>query len=68
MIAETFNRQFSDRRVSVGKTYVASVLRRSKSDIVYLRRTIKHRIPRPLPRNRTWALDLTGKADLTGPT
>lgn len=66
VIAEIFNRQFAERRVSVGETYVAGVLRGSKSDIAYLRRTIKHRIPRPLPRNRTWALDLTGKTDLTG--
>jgi len=66
VIAEIFNRQFAERRVSVGKTYVAGILRRSKSDIAYLRRTIKHRIPRPLARNRTWALDLTGKTDLTG--
>jgi putative transposase len=66
VIAEIFNRQFAERRISVGKTYVAGVLRRSKSDIAFLRRTIKHRIPRPMPRNRTWALDLTGKTDLTG--
>jgi putative transposase len=66
VIAEIFNRQFAERRVSVGKTYVAGVFCRSKSEIAYLRRTIKHCIPRPMPRNRTWALDLTGKTDLTG--
>lgn len=66
VIAEIFNRQFAERGVTVGKTYVAGVLRRSKYDIVLLRRTVKHRIPRALARNRTWALDLTGKTDLTG--
>lgn len=66
VIAEVFNRQFAERGVTVGKTYVAGVLRQSKYDIVLLRRTVKHRIPRPLARNRTWALDLTGKTDLTG--
>lgn len=66
VIAEIFNRQFAERGVTVGKTYVAGVLRQSKYDIVLLRRTVKHRIPRPLARNRTWALDLTGKTDLTG--
>jgi len=65
-IAETFNRQFAERRVTVGKTYVATVLRRSHSEILYLRRTIKNRIPRPTPINRTWGMDLTGRADLTG--
>jgi putative transposase len=66
VIAEIFNRQFAARQVSVGKTYVATVLRRNKYEIILLRRTLKHRIPRPLPRNSTWALDLTGKTDLTG--
>lgn len=66
VIAEIFNRQFTERGVTVGKTYVAGVPRQSKYDIVLLRRTVKHRIPRPLARNRTWALDLTGKTDLTG--
>jgi len=66
VIAEIFNRQFAERGVTVGKTYVAGVLRQSKYDIALLRRTVKHRIPKPLARNRTWALDLTGKTDLTG--
>ena len=51
VIAEIFNCQFAERRVSVGKTYVTRVLRRAESDITYLRRTIKHCIPRPLPRS-----------------
>ncbi len=66
VIAEVFNRQFADRRVTVGKTYVATVLRRSRADVIRLRRTLKHRVPRPIPINQTWALDLTGRADLTG--
>jgi hypothetical protein len=66
VVAEVFNRQFADRRATVGKTYVATVLRRSHSEVIRLRRTLKHRVPRPVPINRTWALDLTGRADLTG--
>lgn len=31
-----------------------------------LRCELKHRIPPPSPRNRTWALNLTGKTDLSG--
>lgn len=66
MIADAFNRRFSGRGVTVGKTYVATVLRRSNHEVMSLRRELKHRIPPPSPRNRTWALDLTGKTDLTG--
>jgi len=64
-IAEIFNRQFADRRITVGKTYVATTLRRSKADVVRLRRTLKHRVPRAMPTNRIWALDLTGKGDIS---
>lgn len=64
-LAEVFNRQFGGRE-SVGKTFVATVLRHSHLEIVRLRRELKHRIPRPMPINRTWGLDLTGKSDLTG--
>lgn len=66
VIADSFNRQFSDRGITVGKTFVAAVLRRSNHEVMSLRRELKHRTPRPGPRNRTWALDLTGKTDLTG--
>jgi transposase InsO family protein len=65
-IADAFNRQFAHRRESVGKSYVNTLLRQRKLDILRLRRTLKHRIPKPTPRNRTWALDLTGKTELSG--
>lgn len=52
--------------MTVSKTYVALLLRRRRADILRLRRSRKHRIPRPQPRNRTWGLDLTGKVDLDG--
>lgn len=65
-IAETFNRQFARRGESVGKTFVSGVLRASSYEIADLRRRTKRRIPRPQPRNRTWALDMTGNTDLSG--
>ena len=66
VIAEVFNRQFADRRVSVSKSYVAQVLRRHHSEIAYLRQTLKHRVPHDGAVNRTWAMDLTGKAQRDG--
>jgi putative transposase len=66
VIAEVFNRQFTTRRVSVSRSYVAQALRRHHSEIAYLRQTLKHRVPRDVPVNRTWAMDLTGKAELDG--
>ena len=65
-IADAFNRHFAERDVSVGKTYVATLLKKHRAEVLHLRRTLRHRIPGPMPKNRTWALDLTGKADLSG--
>jgi transposase InsO family protein len=65
-LVEVFNRQFAERGVSVGRTHVATTLRGATADIVHLRRTHKNRVPKAMPRNRVWALDLTGKADLSG--
>lgn len=59
-IADTFNFLFeSSRTMTVGKTFVANVVRDAQLEIVRKRRELKHRIPRPMPRNVIWGLDLT---------
>ncbi len=61
-IAHTFNRLHqhqSPRTMTVGKTFVAGVLRNHGEEILRMRREIKHRKPRPLRRNVVWALDWT---------
>jgi transposase InsO family protein len=65
-IADAFNRRFAgSKRMTVSKSFVASVLATSRLEIARMRRDMKHRIPRPLPRNRVWALDLSTATDLT---
>jgi len=65
-IADAFNRRFAgSKRMTVSKSFVASVLATSRLEIARMRRDMKHRIPRPLPRNRIWALDLSTTTDLT---
>ena len=67
LIAEIFNRRHGiEYHSTVGKTFVADTLRRHKVELLRLRRELKHRVPPPMPTNQVWALDLTGKADLTG--
>ncbi len=51
--------------MTVSKSYVAYVLKTSRSEVLHLRRTLKHRVPRELPRNRVWALDLSTVTGLT---
>ncbi|MDI1257913.1 integrase core domain-containing protein [Aquabacterium sp.] len=67
-IATIFNRRHachvdSARRATVGKSYVADLVRRHHYEIKVMRRHIKHRVPAPMARNRVWALDLTAKTD-----
>lgn len=67
LIADTFNRRFAvDKRMTVGKSFVAETVRKHCYEIQVLRRKIKHARPKPIPRNLVWGLDLTGKVDITG--
>jgi transposase InsO family protein len=65
-IADAFNRRFAEsKRMTVSKSFVAHVSATNRLEIARMRRDMKHRIPRPLPRNRVWALDLSTATDLT---
>lgn len=66
-IADTFNRLHAARhRTTVSKTWVAVTVRRHRLEIEERRREWKRRIPSPMPVNRLWGVDLTGKSDLGG--
>ncbi len=67
MIARHFNRRWRARRqMTVSKTYVADTVRRHQYRILQARRQLKHRIPRPMRRNRVWGCDLLVKTDTDG--
>jgi putative transposase len=66
-IAHHFNRRWTSRRqMTVSKTYVADTCRKQQYLILAARRTLKHRVPRPMPRNRIWGYDLLVKTDTEG--
>jgi transposase InsO family protein len=65
-LADSFNRRFVHKGMSVGKSYVSGVIRANEYEIRVLRKKLKHRRPRPVPLNRVWAMDLTGKQDTGG--
>lgn len=66
-IAHHFNRQWrSCRQMTVSKTYVADTIRRHQYLVYETRRKLKHRVPRPMPRNRVWGCDLLVKTDQHG--
>ena len=67
MIAHTFNRTWRTRRdMTVSKTYVADTCLEEQYRILQARRQLKHRVPRPMPRNRVWGCDLLTKTDAEG--
>jgi transposase InsO family protein len=66
-IAHHFNRRWQSRRqMTVSKTYVADTCRKHQYQILTARRKLKHRVPRPMPRNRIWGCDLLMKTDRQG--
>ncbi|MDB5814893.1 MAG: Integrase core domain protein [Rhodocyclales bacterium] len=62
-IAHTFNRLHAQRGTRIGKSHVATLVCRNRYAIDVMRRRIKHRVPAPMPCNRAWAMDFTGKGD-----
>lgn len=66
-IAHHFNRRWAARRaMTVSKTYVADTCRTHQYQILHARRTLKHRVPRPMRFNRVWGCDLLTKTDQGG--
>ena len=66
-IAHHFNRRWAARKqMTVSKTYVADTCRKHRYLIDEARRRLKHRIPRPIPRNHVWGCDLLTKTDQHG--
>jgi putative transposase len=66
-LRDVFNRMHAKRHaMTVGKTWVNGTVRKHRHEVVLLRRDLKHRLPRALPRNQTWGFDLTGKQDEAG--
>ena len=58
-IANAFNRRYAHKLESVGKSFVAGVVKRRALAILHLRKKLKNRATRQGPRNLTWAADLT---------
>ncbi len=67
MIAATFNRRFAaSHSMTVGKSFVNSVIRKHDYEIQVQRAKIKNARPKPLPKNLIWGMDITGKVHRHG--
>jgi len=68
-IENIFNRRYAATcQITISKSYVSYTLRNHQYEVRDLRRLLKHRIPRHIPKNHIWAIDLTGKNDAYGNT
>jgi putative transposase len=59
-VADIFNRNFAATGVTVGKTFVYTVLRDNIYEVEWLRKKWKYRIPKPMAKNIIWGMDMTG--------
>ena len=62
-VAGYFNRMNAYQNISVGKTYVANVLKQHQYEILHQRRKIKNKPPYPVAKNKYWGIDLTFYTD-----
>jgi putative transposase len=63
-IADVFNRLHSHKRaMTVSKSTVYNIIIRHKYEIYMLRKQIKQRKPKSLPKNIIWSMDLTTVTD-----
>ena len=59
-LSDLFNqRYFALTGISVGRTWVRQLIKKQAYTALHLQRTLKHRIPPPLPNNKIWATDTT---------
>ena len=67
VIVDIFNKRNAyARKMTISKSYVSYTLRDYRYEVLNLRRLFKRRIPKPVPNNHLWAIDLTGKGDVHG--
>ena len=60
LIADVFNRSFAVKEMTVGKTFVYTVLRDNIYEVESLRKKWKRRVPKPMQKNIVWGMDMTG--------
>ena len=58
-IARAFNVLYAEKGETVGKSYVATIIKAHMAQILLERRELKNRVRGQGPRGLTWALDLS---------
>jgi hypothetical protein len=58
-IAITFNKKYAHKNVTVSKSYVYNVIKANNYEIIKQRKELKNRVPKLIPKNLIWSMDLT---------
>lgn len=65
-LADIFNRRHAGDGMTIGKSFVATLLRQHASEVLCRRRDLRRRRYAPGHRNHVWGVDGTGKTDEAG--
>lgn len=58
-IAIEFNKKYAHKKITVSKSYVYNIIKANNYEIIKQRKELKNRVPRPIPKNLIWSMDLT---------
>ena len=58
-IALAFNKKYAHKNIKVSKSYVYNIIKANNYEIIKQRKDLKNRIPKPIPKNLIWSMDLT---------
>lgn len=58
-IALTFNKKYAHKNVTVSKSYVYNIIKANNYEIIKQRKELKNRVPRVIPNNLIWSMDLS---------
>jgi len=58
-IATHFNRLYADKNISISKSYVYNIFKEYGYEIIKQRKEMRHKVPKPMPKNIRWDMDLT---------
>ena len=58
-IAIEFNKKYAHKKITVSKSYVYNIIKANNYEIIKQRKELKNRVPKPIPKNLIWSMDLS---------
>jgi hypothetical protein len=58
-LAIAFNKKHAHKKITVSKSYVYNIIKANNYEIIKQRKELKNRVPKPIPKNLIWSIDLS---------